>query len=183
MMKRCFIALDLPCDVIDEIKSIQGLIKKKNLFNGKFTEPGNLHLTLKFLGEIDEEKVNEVKNKLREIKFNDFEISLGNIGVFSSKYENYFRVVWIEILGKGVRDLRKQIDEKLAGLFEPEKRFMSHITIARIKKVYDRQGFLEYIKKIKVPKIGFKVDKFFLKKSELFETGPVYEDLEGYSAL
>ena len=42
---------------------------------------------------------------------------------------------------------------------------------------------LEYIKNIKVPKVEFKIDKFFLKKSELFESGPVYEDIEEYELI
>jgi 2'-5' RNA ligase len=50
---RSFIAIELPREAINYIKQLQGLIKKQNLFTGKFTEPENLHLTLKFLGEIE----------------------------------------------------------------------------------------------------------------------------------
>ena len=57
---RCFIALDLPREAIKRIEEIQELIKKKNLFAGKFTESDNLHLTLKFLGEISEEQIREI---------------------------------------------------------------------------------------------------------------------------
>jgi 2'-5' RNA ligase len=58
-------------------------MKKKNFFYGKFTEPENLHLTLKFLGEIQESKVHEIQKKLKEIKFKIFDASLGEIGFFS----------------------------------------------------------------------------------------------------
>ena len=180
--KRCFIALDLPRNVIKDIKKIQELIKKKKLFDGKLVEPENLHLTLKFLGEIDDKKIDEIKERLKEIRFNEFEVHLGKIGVFPSKYNSYIRVIWIELLGKNIWDLQKQIDESLSDLFDKERRFMSHITIARIKRVYDRNGFLEYLKKINIPKLKFNIDKFFLKKSELFETGPVYKDIMTYGS-
>ncbi len=177
-MVRCFIALDLPREAINCIKDVQKLIEKQNIFTGKFTETENLHLTLKFLGEIDEDKIEEVKKKLREIKFNEFEAELGEVGIFSEKF---IKIVWMKLNGKGVFDLQKQIDCKLEDLFKPEGRFMSHITITRVKNVSDRKKFLEYIKNIKVKKIKFKVEKFFLKKSELLAEGPVYEDLEEYN--
>ena len=179
---RCFIALDLPRNVINEIKKIQNLIKEKKLFDGKLIEPENLHLTLKCLGEINENKIKEVKEKLKEVEFNKFKVHLGNIGVFPSKYNSYIRVIWIELLGKGVFDLQKQIDNLLSDVFKSEYRFMSHITIARIKRVYDKNGFLEYLDKILVPKLNFEVNRFFLKKSELFESGPVYKDIEIYNS-
>ena len=92
--KRCFIAIDLPREAIAVIKYFQEIIKKKNLFTGKFTEPENLHLTLKFLGEIDDDKIEEIKKRLGEIKFNNFEASLGEIGVFSKRV---VRIVWVKL--------------------------------------------------------------------------------------
>jgi 2'-5' RNA ligase len=167
--------LDLPREAINCIKDIQKLIGKQNLFTGKFTEPENLHLTLKFLGEIDEDKIVEVKKRLGEITFNGFEAELGEVGVFSKKF---IKIIWIKL--EGCSRLQKQVDKALDGLFDPEFRFMSHITIARVKRVFDRKGLVEYLKNIKVKKVRFKVDSFFLKKSELAPEGPVYEDLEEY---
>ncbi len=177
---RCFIALDLPREAINEIVKIQKLIKEKKLFDGKLVDGENLHLTLKFLGEIDEKRIEEVERRLKEIKLDNFEASIGKVGVFPSRYNSYIRILWVELNGKGVFDLQKQIDECLSWLFEKENRFMSHITLARIKRVYDKNGFLEYVEKIKIPKIKFRADKFFLKKSELKPEGTVYEDLEEY---
>jgi len=177
---RCFIALDLPREAINYIGELQKQIEKKNLFTGKFTETENLHLTLKFLGEIEEEKVEEVKKRLREIKIQSFEARLGEVGVFSSKYSSYVRVIWLKLDGKGVFGLQKLIEEKLKGIFQPEERFMSHITIARVKHVANRKEIIDYIKNLKTKDIKFKVDKFFLKKSTLEAAGPVYEDIEEY---
>ena len=178
-LTRCFIALEMPREAINAIENIQTLIKKQKLFYGKFTEGENLHLTLKFLGEISEEKLEETKRRLNKIKFLGFEVKLGEIGFFSEKF---FRIIWVKLMGKGVYDLQKEIDNSLGNenLFIKESRFMGHITIARIKKVLDKKAFLTYIKNMKVKETKFKVTEFVLKKSELKPEGPVYTDLVRY---
>lgn len=173
--KRCFIALDLPREIINEIKGIQELIKKKTLITGRYTDTENLHLTLKFLGEIEDEKIKEIRKRLKEIKFNSFNAELGEVGVFSKKF---IKIIWIKL--KGAEKLQKEIDNKLKGLFESENRFMSHITITRVKYVENRKELIEYLKSIKPKKNKFKVKVFFLKKSELLSEGSVYSDIEKY---
>jgi len=173
-LTRCFVALDLPREIINEIRGIQKMIEKKFIFTGKFTEPENLHLTLKFLGEIDDEKIEEVKERLREVRFESFDARLGDVGVFSKARP---KIIWVEL--KGASRLQKEIDSGLDGLFKPEERFMSHITIARVRYVKEKKEFVEYLKCLK-GKGEFKVDKFYLKESELRPEGPVYEDIECY---
>jgi len=121
-----------------------------------------------------------VKKKLREVKMKSFEARLGEVGVFSSKYSSYVRVIWLKLDRKGIFELQKEIDENLKEIFNKEERFMSHITIARVKHVKNRKELIDYVKNLKTQKIKFKVDKFFLKKSELKPEGSVYEDLEEY---
>jgi len=178
-LTRCFIALDLPLEAVNEIENIQNKLKKKVLFTGKFTERTNLHLTLKFLGEISNEKIEEVKKRLSNVKL-DFEINaeLGEVGVFNKKF---IRIIWIKLNGKGIFDLQKQIDDQLKCLFPIEERFMSHITIARVTSVGAKSELLEYLKSIKPKNIKFKINSFSFKKSELLENGPIYENLEEYN--
>ena len=176
-LHRCFIALELSREAISEIEEIQKLIKKKNLFYGKFTEPENLHLTLKFLGEISDEQIAEARKKLKEIKIKEFEASLGELGVFINKYNS---ILWIKLLGKEIWELQEMIDKKLRDIFSKEERFMSHITIARMKKIPSKNAFLEYVKNLKTRKVKFKVKEFILKESELKPEGPVYRDLEKF---
>jgi 2'-5' RNA ligase len=175
---RCFIALDLPLEAVTEIENIQNKLKKKVLFNGKFTERDNLHLTLKFFGEIDEGKIEEVKKRLQQVKFENFNVGLGEVGVFNKKV---VRIIWIKLNGKGIFDLQKQIDEKLKSLFSVEERFMCHITIARVKSVGAKKELFEYLKSIKPKNMKFKIGSFSFKKSELLENGPIYENLEEYN--
>ena len=176
---RCFVAIDFPREVINEIERVQGELRKKKIFHGKFVEGENLHLTLKFLGEINIKKIKEVKKRLREIDFPDFVGVLSELGVFSQKF---IRIVWIKILGSCVFELQKKIDGVLSkgNLFKKEERFMSHLTIARVKQVFDRKLFLKELKKISVRNLKFDVWGFCLMKSELKPEGPVYSVLGEY---
>ena len=177
-LTRVFIAVDFPDEVIKEVARVQELVSKIK-FTGKLTELENLHLTLKFLGEIDDEKIEKIKNKLKEIKFEEIKLKLGKIGTFSVR--GMPNIVWVNVEGGGIYELQKKIDEKLKNLFAMEERFMGHLTIARIKYVEDKKGFLERIKLIHVKPIEFSVSGFRLKKSKLDRVGPKYEDIEVYS--
>jgi 2'-5' RNA ligase len=177
VLKRCFICIDLPLETRKYLEEVQEILKKKNFFHGKFTEFENLHLTLKFLGEISEDKIVEVKERLKKIKFNIFPAHLDEFGVFS---ERFISIIWIKLGGKGVFDLQKQIDDALDGLFEKEKKFMSHVTIARPKKVFDKKTLLDYLCKMKIKEDDFNIEGFFLKSSDLMEDGPVYSTIEEY---
>lgn len=174
--RRCFIAINHPDIVVKEILRIQSLIKEKDIFSGKFTERENLHLTLKFLGEIDEIKIEEVKEKLKEVKFNAFKCSIEKLGIFSKKE---VRIILIKIEG-GVYDLQKEIDKNLISIFNEENRFMGHITIARVSKINDRKRFFEALNKIKLKNMNFEVKEFSLIESELRKDGPIYKEIEKY---
>ena len=169
---RCFVSIELPIEAVEEIKKIQFEIK--DLFVGKLTESKNLHLTLKFLGELTDEQVESVKNNLRNLNLESFEAELGGIGVFS---EQFIRIIWVKLEGVGIQTA---VDESLAELFEKEQRFMSHVTIARVKRVEDKEKLITALKSLKANPIKFKVDKFYLKKSELSSEGPVYTTIKGY---
>jgi len=179
---RAFISLDLPAEIIKEIKKIQNALPD---FVGKKTESENLHLTLKFLGEVSEEKIEQIRENLKKIKFQKFETEIWSIGVFSKKV---IRIVWLHLTNCDA--LQKEIDDSLKGLFKPEERFMSHLTILRVKNVENsprddfgkpKKEFLEKLKKIKIPKINFIVENFKLKSSTLKSEGPVYGDIEIYN--
>jgi 2'-5' RNA ligase len=171
---RTFISIDLPKLIQKELKKIQDLLPG---FTGKKTEPENLHLTLKFLGEIDGERIIEIKKRLKEIEFKSFECTIDSLGVFSKKR---IRIVWVHL--SNCNKLQRAVDEKLTGLFEKEHRFMSHVTIARVKSIKHKNYFLGELKKVKIPLLKFKVNSFKLKKSTLTPEGPVYEILKEYKA-
>jgi RNA 2',3'-cyclic 3'-phosphodiesterase len=169
---RAFISIKLPTKILMQVKEIQERLPE---FIGKRTELMNLHLTLKFLGEISFEKMEETKERLKKINFNKFEVEICEIGFFDKQDHG---IVWLKLSNCGA--LQKEVDEALNELYEKEKRFMSHLTIARIKKVKEKKNFLESLKKIEIPKLFFIVDKFYLVQSKLKKEGPEYADLESY---
>ena len=178
---RVFVAVGISQKAKDEIRKIQNQLPK---FDGKFTETENLHLTLKFLGEVSNEDIEEVKKRLREIRFNKFKTEINHLGFFDNqKPESYKRelIVWLHL--DNCEKLQDKVDEALSGLFEEEKRFMSHLTIARVKNVKNKKEFLDKLEKIKINKIKFDVKDFRLKKSVLTKKGPVYEPIEEYFLL
>jgi len=172
---RIFISLEIPEEVKEEILRIQKEIPE---FSGKKTEPENMHLTLKFLGDISEHEVEKVKSKLKEIKLEKFESEIVNLGVFN---QNFIKIIWVHL--DNCNKLQEEIDTKLEKLFKKEKRFMSHLTIARVKKVKDKKKFLQELDKIKIKNIKFSVSGFFLKKSILTKEKPIYETIEEYHLI
>src|SRR3989344_5633499 len=125
---RTFVCIDFPEEIIKETARIQHLLSKQN-FTGKLTELENLHLTLKFLGEIDKGVLKKVKEELSKIKFSKLTLKLEKAGTFNIGGNP--KIVWLKVTG-GIFELQKEIDNTLLPLFPKEERFMSHLTIARI---------------------------------------------------
>ncbi len=169
---RAFIAVDIPFD--KDFKEYQEEIKE---FCG-FSFPKQFHLTLKFLGEVNENKIEKIKEKLKEIKFKSFKSRLGDLGVFPDK--KHINIIWISLIPEDkIKKLQQSVEDALEQFFEREKReFKSHITLVRVKFVKDKEKLLDSLKK----KIegGFVIDKFKLIKSELTPKGAVYTVLEEY---
>lgn len=170
---RVFISLKLNPKTMIMIKEIQEKIPE---FKGKKTEIQNLHLTLKFFGNISSEQLEIIKCKLREIKFSKFEAEVAEIGFFDNPNQG---IVWLGITNCDL--LQSQIDTCLEDLFSKEKRFMGHLTIARVKSILDKKVFLDKLKKIEIPKMFFIFDKFYLIESNLKKEGPEYRTIEEYS--
>jgi 2'-5' RNA ligase len=168
---RLFIAIEFE-DAADYLKQIQ-----EQLPDAKATFPKQFHLTLKFLGEVEEDKVEEIKNKLSKVKFEPFAAKLGEIGVFPS--ESFIRVVWVGVEdGEKIIQLQQEIENTLTE-FKQDKRFHPHITLARIKFIEEekKKEFVEALKNIKVGQKESEIKNFKLIKSTLTPESPVYEDL------
>ena len=168
---RTFVSIDIPEEARYKIKKIQDALPD---FFGKKTEPENLHLTLKFLGEVEEYKIKELKGRLKEVRFERFETEAKYLGFFDHiKHGKRYGPVWLYL--DNCEGLQKLVDDNLKDFFKPEKRFMSHLTIARIKSVKNKKLFLEKLKEIKFSEIKFNVDCFKLKKSTLTKEKAVWQ--------
>ena len=169
---RCFIGIDLPNVAIKEIQKIQKKLEPN--FTGRLTSSENLHLTLKFLGEIEEDAINDVKKRLPSITHPPFELTLKDVGVFSQKF---IKIIWVKVSDVPLQPL---VDNCLKNIFKLENRFMGHITIARVRSLADKKSFLQLINATTVNEVSFMVKDFYLKASIITPDGPIYKDIDRY---
>ena len=174
---RAFISIELPKEVRDELWELQKGFK--NLAKVKWVAKKNYHVCLKFLGDIDDSKVKEVKGALKKVKFTPFEVNLGEIGVFPN--ESHINVIWVGLEPSSkIINLQSDIEDSLYGLFARAKKFAVHVTVGRVKGVKDKKKFIEKLKSLQVRKLKFKIENFYLVKSELTKEGPKYKILEKF---
>jgi len=166
---RLFIAFDVGSEAKKELQKTQ---EKLSLEGLKLVK--DFHLTLKFLGDVRDENLDSIKEKLQKIKFESFEASLGSMGAFPS--ENHIKVIWVGAEPEEkIREVQQMVEDSLKEFFPRDNRFHPHITLARVKQVKDRQKLKELIAGIEVNKISFPVLSIKLVKSTLKPEGPAYE--------
>ena len=90
---RLFIAIEVPEDVKGYLSAVQEKISNDVANKIRPVNKNQIHLTLKFLGEVQQDKAEKIKNELKKIAFSPFSVCLDKIGVFPS--ESYIRVVWV----------------------------------------------------------------------------------------
>jgi len=177
--KRLFIAVEMPKLVENELERIQKFLKKQDLFRGRYVNPEHAHITLKFVGDVDESDVVKVQEKLRSIEQEPMQASLGKLDLFKSGKKP--RVIFVNIDCSGLAELARKIDDVLGDLFPPEGRpFVSHLTILRIKKIDDYDILDDVLDSFTVNQLSFTIDSFVLKESVLSSDGPVYSNIETY---
>jgi 2'-5' RNA ligase len=175
---RLFLAINLP----DELKKqlFEMAQPLKDFGKLKLVEEGNIHLTLKFLGEVKESEVSDLTEDLRSVKFESFPVTLRGVGVFPNK--NYIRVVWVGC-GKGSEEiitLHNGLETALRG-FKKDRDFHPHATIARVKFPEDTHGLIKFIEENSSKEFGkSKAESFDLMKSELGSEGPKYGVVESF---
>ena len=178
---RCFVGIDLLEKLKEDVTRFIKKTDNKGFFYGKYVELQNLHISLKFLGEVDDSKIKDVEKLLSEIKFATFTASLEGIGAFPS--EHYVKVLWIGA-SKGnneIIQLHSLIDEKLKSIFHKDKNFIPHLTLLRVKNVSDKSKVASFFKENKNIKFGeFNVNSFHLYKSTLTSDGPIYEKIASF---
>lgn len=172
---RTFVAVEInEKSVINSIKELQMEIK----INAKPIPLNNLHFTLQFLGNISEQKVKEVKEELRSIRFSSFEVGFEGIGAFPKP--EFPRVIWVGTDDNGSEKLTRlanSIEDALRSLgFKNDKPFSPHITIFRIKKKVE--NISQELKRFSERKFGIQIiEEIKFKKSTLTPNGPIYSDL------
>lgn len=171
---RIFIAIELPERIKEELKEIQGEFIK----DGDINFAKDYHITLKFLGEISHTKLERIKERLKTIIIRPFDLHLSCLGVFPNM--KFVQVFWIGVEPENkIKKLQERIDSKLIDVFKRDKNFKGHITLGRVKKLNDKDRFLDKIRQIQV-KGKFSVKNFYLVQSELTSKGPIHTILGKY---
>jgi 2'-5' RNA ligase len=167
---RLFIAFGVSEEVKNYLLELQLLLPK----NSELNLVKEFHLTLKFLGDVDEDKVDKIKAALANVDFTKFTAKTSSLGIFPD--EKLIRVVWIGLEPKDtIIALQQEIESDLSDLFPKDARFRPHLTLARVKSIKNKTEFTEQLNKIPIKELEFSINSFKLIKSTLTSEGPVHE--------
>ena len=177
---RLFVAVDIENDVRDRIYELSKALS--SIKGIKAVERENLHITLNFLGEVDNVKAERVKMQLEKVEATQFKAHFYNIGFFPPKGK--IRVIWVGVdEGKEeLTDLALKVENSLKKLgFKKDKDFVAHATVARVKKPVDRDKLIQVLESFENDFGWMDVDKFKLKQSILTPKGPIYKDIQVFN--
>ena len=186
---RLFLTIDIPPHARETVVSIQNRFKTLG-FKISLVRPGNIHLTLKFLGDTPLEQVANIKKSVSEAvdSISVFEVALDGVGVFPNLKKP--RVLWVGLKDphKHLNVLQENIDAKMMKLGFPRERknFAPHLTLSRIKHAKGKiKESFEDLKREgeSVPPMDsefFQVDSVRLIQSELTPKGSIYTILEKF---
>ena len=175
---RAFVALEIPGDVVDSLVQAQKELEATGA-DVKLVERENLHLNLKFLGELSDADVSEAKYRLGRLSLKGADVTVRGVGAFPTSARP--RVVWAGIapqdeplvipIARGVLSALEDIGER------DDRPFRPHITLARVRSGWNMRELAEVLRQIagmEFGKVGLREVK--LKSSTLTPSGPIYRD-------
>lgn len=171
---RTFIAVPLSKSVKDELQQLQ--VRTDSV---RWQSPEQMHITLKFLGEITAEEVTGLKQGLAGISVASFELKLQELGMFPQKGNP--KVIWIGVApDHKITQLHQAVEARCSALgFETDKRpFLPHITLGRVQKEWPRNRIKNLLEEPKP--VSFSVTSFGIYKSELNADGAVHTLIKKY---
>ena len=185
---RAFLAIDLDDDLKPKINRIIKEFKQTDA-RIKYVELTNLHLTLKFFGDIDTNGLKLLEDAIANVvsEFEPFKINISGCGAFPNN--NHIKVIWVGIeddsILKGIeddsilKDLHDKLDKEFARIgFDKDRKFSTHLTIGRMKSAKNKDKVKSTIEEFSNFEIGeMEVSQISLKKSTLTPRGPIYEDI------
>jgi 2'-5' RNA ligase len=182
---RSFIAVELPDGVLSALSRVQEHLKSYG-FRTKWVRPANIHITLKFLGDIDSGTIDAIASAMLSAAEGCVPISLAakGIGVFPNIKRP--RVLWAGLTGEVnlLIDLQRKLDDWLSDIgFAKERRsFKGHLTLGRFKSRVNSTEIMRALTEFEDFKIqSFMARELILFKSVLKPSGAVYSKLEGIS--
>jgi 2'-5' RNA ligase len=148
--------------------------------------PQNIHVTIRFLGDISPAMVDKIHESLKNVKFTPFTIQIKGMGVFPNL--NYPRVVWAAMT-EGTEQLKSifsqlELQIRALGFAADQYGFNPHLTIARVRSSKNKQNLAEFITKKADYEFGtIRAECLRLKRSQLSPKGPTYSTLREFCPL
>ncbi|MFZ4739922.1 MAG: RNA 2',3'-cyclic phosphodiesterase [Bacteroidales bacterium] len=185
-MKRIFLAIKIPPNENFNklFYNLRFDLKNDNI---KWVDSNNLHLTLKFFGETEEVKIDEISLFIRNIISNtaSFSFEISNLGIFGSSYQP--KIVWLGITKNNeLINLAETVlnNLKTIGFQRDRQNFVPHLTLGRINYLTDKEQFNKIIKKNNFSEIQtVNVNEIFLFESILRKEGPLYNIISSYKLI
>ena len=179
---RSFIAIELSEEAKKGLARLRKELEKDEHKFVKWVDPGGIHLTLKFLGNIPAERVTEITEAMEKAAqgISSFHLEISGLGAFPSLRQA--RVFWVGIGGEmdKLSKLQQNIDSALAalGFAKEERPFVPHLTLARLKEGVsppERRSFGELVGSTTFEdKYPVKVEAVRLMRSQLTPAGAIY---------
>jgi 2'-5' RNA ligase len=169
---RAFLAIPLPRQLQESIRVIQTELQA-SIAEARWTRPENLHLTLHFFGEIDQETLEKLKVSMLSIKGcqRPFQVEVKGLGAFPNPYRP--RVIWLGLKPRGqLEQLHRAIEPCLsqAGLTTDSRPYSPHLTIGRLRR--DKLDLTELFSSMQQKRIEpLTVDRYILYESRLHPEG------------
>lgn len=184
MSRRCFVGVPLPETYQEGLRKVAEKWQPRLASRINWTKPGNWHITLYFLGEVEQGDLDRARQTLAEISHSRFSLRGGGGGFFPPQKKPP-RVIWVGLL-QGSQECVELADKVVSGLqragFPPrDKPYRPHLTLGRVKKGLrdDWNGLLKFLQDTSWPEV--EVDSFVLWESRLSPQGPSYHPLERYN--
>ena len=181
---RLFVSVDLDEGLAAGVERVQEPLSDASGL--RLTDPGQAHLTLKFLGDTDPERVpalgDELHQAVEESGVEPFRAEFGGLGVFPSL--EYISVVWLGVreAGEQFTRLHEAIEDRTTAMgFDPEDHeFTPHVTLARMDHAGGK-GLVQEVVRNRDPDVGaMTVESIRLTESELTPLGPEYSTVEEF---
>jgi RNA 2',3'-cyclic 3'-phosphodiesterase len=177
ILMRLFTAIDLPEHVKKQVENVCDGLREV-----RWVKPHQLHLTLRFIGEVDKSQFDKIKDALGQVNFGSLELRLQGVGQFPPKKTP--RILWVGVSKPdALVQLAKRVEKIIVELGYPpeEKAFSPHITLARLK--FPPSGLENfYAKNAYFRSDPFTVSQFVLYSSSLQPGGSVYRQEAVYGA-
>lgn len=170
--KRLFVAIDFPAEVKSQIETVCS-----GLRDVRWVGRDQIHLTLRFIGDVDMARFEQIKGALKVIRFEPFSLTIKGVGHFPP--QGLPRVLWVGVEASGaLKRLARDVDRTLMSLgLEPERHsFSPHVTLARLKyppPAGELKQFYERNKRFVSDAV--RIEAFALFSSELSPDGAVYQ--------